>query len=68
MTGNVRARQTLAWDSGVSMGGTEAGGVRRAEVGPGKAEPVPRMYHTRGGRSVSDLREASTGKQSEEGL
>lgn len=67
VTGNVRARQTVVWDSG-----TVAGGVRRTEVGPGKTEPVPRIYHAGcggwGGRSVSDLREASTGKQPEEGL
>jgi hypothetical protein len=45
VTGNVRARQTLAWDSGDGDGGTEARGVRRTEVRPGKAEPVPRMYN-----------------------
>lgn len=66
MTENVRARQTVAWDLD-----TVAGGVKRTEVGPGKAEPLPRMYHAgcgRGGqegRSVPDLREASTGKQPE---
>lgn len=62
MTENVRARQTVAWDLD-----TVAGGVRRTEVGLGKAEPVPRMYHAGvgGGRSVPDLREASTGKQPE---
>lgn len=47
VTGNVRATQTVAWDWG-----TAAGGVR-TEVGPGKAEPVPRIYHAGAGSGRS---------------
>lgn len=42
--GNDRESQSQT-DTDMGLRATEAGGARRTEVGPGKAEPVPRTYH-----------------------